>query len=318
MFKARLVSEILEQRRVSHWLEFGSLLGAVREGKSIPWDHDMDIGFFATDRSVVLNCRTAFQGLGLNLIEPGEGVIRLQPAQGSNSHLLWIDLYSCKKRGSDLVPLGAPGTKFKYYHVIELERIIFEGHSFPCPRHREKLLALRYGETWRRPLQTGWEVKNPPGACSTPSVRNEGDQEGKITGYTNGVFDLFHVVHLNLLRRGKQMYDRLIVGVNSDATARKYEHKPIIPYRQRLEVVKACQYVDEVVEEPPQVTTLRFMEQRGIDYVLHGPAPKRWLDQFYSEPRRADRLHVLKKMPRFDITALIERARAAALQEQRG
>jgi cytidyltransferase-like protein len=113
-----------------------------------------------------------------------------------------------------------------------------------------------------------------------PSFRNEGQGEGKITGYTEGVFDLFHIGHLNLLRRGKQMIDRLIVGVNSDATAQRHKRKPIIPFRERVEIVKTCKYVDAVVEDAPLVTTLQFMKRHAIDYVLHGAAPARWLDQF--------------------------------------
>jgi cytidyltransferase-like protein len=316
-FKARLVSELLEQRRVAHWLEFGSLLGAVRDGKSIPWDHDMDIGFFAADRFEVLGCQDAFRSLGFNVIEMEEAVVRLQPVARTSSHLLWIDLYSCRKRGSDVVPVGQPGTKFKFYHVIELERIFFEGHLFPCPRYREKLLALRYGETWRSPQQSGWEVRNPPGSCSTSTFRNEGRGEGKLTGYTEGVFDLFHVGHLNLLRRGKQLYDRLLVGVNSDATAQSYKRKPITPYRQRVELVKACEYVDEVVENAPRVTTLEFMDRHGIHYVLHGAAPVRWLDQFYSQPRKAGRLHLVRQSRGVHTTRLLERVRAALQQSRR-
>jgi glycerol-3-phosphate cytidylyltransferase len=69
----------------------------------------------------------------------------------------------------------------------------------------------------------------------------------KVIGYTTGVFDLFHIGHLNILRKAKQHCDYLIVGVSSDELV-KYKHKTaLIPYKQRAEIVEAIKYVDRVV-----------------------------------------------------------------------
>ena len=71
-----------------------------------------------------------------------------------------------------------------------------------------------------------------------------------IIGYTTGVFDLFHIGHLNLLRKAKEQCDHLIVGVSTDDLV-MYKHKhAVIPFEERIEIVKAIRFVDEVV---PQV-----------------------------------------------------------------
>lgn len=73
-------------------------------------------------------------------------------------------------------------------------------------------------------------------------------------GYIAGVFDLFHVGHLNLLRRAKQQCDYLIVGVVSDlGVISKKKTTPYIPFSERIDIVRSCKYVDEAVEIPYEV-----------------------------------------------------------------
>ena len=71
-----------------------------------------------------------------------------------------------------------------------------------------------------------------------------------IIGYTTGVFDMFHIGHLNILKKAKSMCDYLIVGVSSDELVLSEKNKiPIIPYDERAEIVRSVKYVDEVVPQ---------------------------------------------------------------------
>lgn len=90
-----------------------------------------------------------------------------------------------------------------------------------------------------------------------PIAENQGKGGGDTspkkyhTGYISGVFDLFHIGHLNMFKRAKEQCDYLIVGVVTDEGVRTLKEKePFIPFDERIEMVRSCRYVDEAVEIP--------------------------------------------------------------------
>ncbi len=70
-----------------------------------------------------------------------------------------------------------------------------------------------------------------------------------IIGYTTGVFDLFHIGHLNLLRNARGMCDKLVVGVTTDSLVAYKNKKAVIPHAERMEIVRAIRFVDSVIPQ---------------------------------------------------------------------
>lgn len=78
----------------------------------------------------------------------------------------------------------------------------------------------------------------------------------KIVGYTTGVYDMFHIGHLNVIKAAKERCDYLIVGVSTDELVQKEKNKtPVIPFNERCAIVESIKYVDKVV---PQTDKNKF------------------------------------------------------------
>lgn len=90
------------------------------------------------------------------------------------------------------------------------------------------------------------------------------------TIFSCGVFDLFHIGHLNFLKQSKSYGDRLIIGVNTDDFTLSYKNKkPIIPFEQRLEIVNSCKYVDVTVKAE-EYLPLKYIKEYNVDIITVG------------------------------------------------
>lgn len=70
-----------------------------------------------------------------------------------------------------------------------------------------------------------------------------------IIGYTTGVYDLFHIGHLNLFKNAKGMCDKLVVGVTVDELVEYKGKHALIPFEERIEIVRSCKYVDSAIPQ---------------------------------------------------------------------
>ncbi len=100
-------------------------------------------------------------------------------------------------------------------------------------------------------------------------------------GYTTGVFDLFHIGHLTLLRNARSLCDRLIVGVTTDELLLTEKGKnPVIPHHERMEIIRSIRYVDAVVAQD-NMDKLETWERLGFDTMFVG-------DDWFDTPRWRD------------------------------
>lgn len=88
-------------------------------------------------------------------------------------------------------------------------------------------------------------------------------------GYTTGVFDLFHVGHVQLLRRAKALCDKLIVGVTVDELVLYKGKKSVIPFEERLSVVESCRFTDVVIPQR-SINKVEAVKKLKADYLFVG------------------------------------------------
>ncbi|MCB0184236.1 MAG: adenylyltransferase/cytidyltransferase family protein, partial [Caldilineaceae bacterium] len=88
--------------------------------------------------------------------------------------------------------------------------------------------------------------------------------------YTDVVGDLFHWGHVNLFKQLRGLGDCLIVGVNTDELIESYKRRPILTLDERVQMVSACRYVDEVIAGAPAPISVDFIRKHNIDVVARG------------------------------------------------
>jgi len=98
-----------------------------------------------------------------------------------------------------------------------------------------------------------------------------------MVGYTTGVYDLFHVGHLNLLKNARSLCDQLIVGVTTDDLVMYKNKRAVIPFQERLEIVESIKYVDTAIAQP-DMDKFRAWEKLKFDVLFVG-------DDWFKDPK---------------------------------
>ena len=167
------------------------------------------------------------------------------------------NLSDCKSSGAIIfgVEHGYGGYKrlFSVEYIRPFAQLEFEGCYFNAPKHYEEYLENQYGDYLQLPSDFGVQKHTynyTEDDYAMIKILYDKYVRNYRIGYTAGAFDLFHIGHLNLLRHAKEHCDHLIVGITTDELIEKTKgHKPTVPFPERLEILKSCKYVDEVVAQ---------------------------------------------------------------------
>lgn len=128
--------------------------------------------------------------------------------------------------------------------------------------------------------------------------------------YVDMVADLFHFGHVRFLEQARAFGDHLIVGIHSDATVASYKRTPIMTMEERIESVRGCRFVDEVVPDAPLIVTREWIDRNGIDLIVHGddfdPA---LAERLYGVPMALGIFRTVPYTPGISSTELIRRIR---------
>ncbi|KAL6146394.1 hypothetical protein ACLB2K_057073 [Fragaria x ananassa] len=131
--------------------------------------------------------------------------------------------------------------------------------------------------------------------------------------YMDGCFDMMHYGHCNALRQARALGDQLVVGVVSDAEIIVNKGPPVTPLNERMIMVKAVKWVDEVIPDAPYAITEEFMkklfDEYDIDYIIHGDDPCVLPDgtDAYALAKKAGRYKQIKRTEGVSSTDIVGR-----------
>lgn len=132
---------------------------------------------------------------------------------------------------------------------------------------------------------------------------------GTVRLWVDGCFDMMHFGHANAIRQALRLGDELFVGCHSDEEVIRFKGPPIMNAEERYEALRACKWVNYVVENAPYCTRLKDIERFEVDYVVHGDDISVGLDgrNSYQEIIDAGRMRVVKRTEGISTTELVGR-----------
>ncbi|ESK87683.1 choline-phosphate cytidylyltransferase [Moniliophthora roreri MCA 2997] len=149
------------------------------------------------------------------------------------------------------------------------------------------------GETWRK-----YKINEPP-------------MDRPVRVYADGVYDLFHFGHALQLRQAKLSFPNvyLLVGVCSDELVKEHKSKSVMTHAERLEAVRHCRWVDQVIPEAPWIIDQAFMDKYHIDYVAHDEDPyvAEGHDDVYAFVKAQGKFIPTRRTPGVSTSELLER-----------
>ena len=257
-------------------------MGAYRNKKVIKHDYDLDVSilfdkekFNSEDLCEILSKDYYIMHHSVN------SYICIYPKNNHKFTMVHIDIYFWQIDDKFVKSITWSNIYTPKHFYDELESVELNGLDFKCPRHLDQYLQFRYGVDF---------MEEKPNYSPDKNVVMPKKQ---YTAYTYGVYDMFHIGHLNLFKRIKDNFHKLIVGVHNDEDVMTYKNKPIIPYQERLEIVKSCKYVDNVYENADLIVSDTLLNRIKADYVVAGRENEEYIKKYYQV--NTDKLHLIER-----------------------
>lgn len=130
--------------------------------------------------------------------------------------------------------------------------------------------------------------------------------------YVDGVFDLFHYGHAEMLGRVRDKFGAaavIIAGIARDDDCLKYKRQPIMTQDERARSVRACKFVDEVIENAPWTITQEFLDAHKLDFVCHDEAsyPSGSESDIYAFVKSIGKFIAIERTPSISTSELVKR-----------
>lgn len=130
--------------------------------------------------------------------------------------------------------------------------------------------------------------------------------------YVDGVYDLFHYGHAEMLGRVRAKFGAsavIVAGIARDDDCLKYKRQPIMTQAERARSVRTCKFVDEVIEDAPWVITQEFLDKHKLDFVCHDEAsyPSGSETDIYAFVKSIGKFVAIERTPSISTTDLLRR-----------